>query len=125
MERLFSAGGCGNRVHFKAAGVEGPTEPTDHTSFAGSIPAFQHDDRALRSAEIRLLHMLQDLLHTRYATLVIGKLHHRKVFDGGEPRVLRDDEVGRFHQIRPVAGCQKLQASTTPAHLIETPRPQA
>ena len=42
--------------------IERPAQPADHSALARGIPAFQHDDGAVRRAKVRLLHALQGFL---------------------------------------------------------------
>src|SRR5271166_5934581 len=104
VQRLLPTGGRGNRVHLEAVRIERPAQPAHHAALARGIPAFQHDDGAMRRAEVGLLHALQGFLHLGEAALVIGELHHREALDRRQPGTPGDDEVSGFHLVPTTAG---------------------
>src|SRR3954471_9049774 len=111
MQRLLPIARRGDRMHLEVARVEGPAQPAHHAPLACRIPAFQHDDGAMRRAKVCLLHALQRMLHLGEAALVVGEIRYRKALDRGKPRTPGDDEVSGFHMISTAAALRQTTTS--------------
>ena len=104
MERFLPLFRGGDGVDLEASRVERPAEPPDHAALASRVPAFKHDDRALRRAEIGLLDALQRLLQLGETAFVISEVHRREAVDRGQVWTPPDDdEIGNLHRSGPLS----------------------
>jgi hypothetical protein len=86
----------GDWVNLETTWIKSPAEAANDAALACGIPSFEHEERPLRSSEVRLLYELKHPLQQSQTPLVIGEVQFGVFGDLCEPRAACDNEILRL-----------------------------